>query len=73
MGDPFFLMKKCIYCGKEYPDDVGPACPTDGKPLVTFTVDPPALPIIPNVGVTSPVVQVVVKDFEMSLVPWLCS
>jgi len=59
-------MKKCTYCGKEYPDDVGLACPTDGQMLVDFIPNPTGLPTIPKVGFTGPIIQVVVKDFEMS-------
>jgi hypothetical protein len=60
------LMKKCTYCGKEYPDGTGLACPTDGQPLVDFSPDPPALPKIRRLKDAARIVQVVVKDFEMT-------
>lgn len=43
-------MRKCTYCGKEYPDDVN-ECPEDGQPLTPKPGTPPPLP--PGVGMQS--------------------
>src|SRR5712692_4843185 len=34
-------MKKCTYCGNEYPDEAT-TCPTDGQPLVPLAPQRPA-------------------------------
>jgi hypothetical protein len=40
-------MKKCTYCGKEYPDDAT-VCPTDGAPVTATGMIPPPAPPLPN-------------------------
>jgi hypothetical protein len=45
-------MKKCPYCGKEYPDDAS-ICPTDEQPLVSLR-DPTGPPPIPPMPSTVP-------------------